>query len=118
MKNALPFLMLFSACATAPIRSTGAVDEASFEVTGHVTNGCHVPGAQPQEQVTLRAAGELDAVATTQTDSTGAFSFVVPPGDAKRKFYIESRGKKAMANARYDSMRTLVAELTLPCSRG
>lgn len=118
MKNALPFLLMLSACATAPVRGELAKDEASFEVTGHVTNACHVPGGQPQEQVVLRLAGELDAVATTQTDSSGAFSFVVPPGDAKRKFYIESRGRKAMATSRYDSSRTLVAELTLPCSRG
>jgi hypothetical protein len=118
MKMALTLVVLCCGCAAAPVRSGEAVDEASFEVTGHVTNGCHIAQAQPRESVTLRAAGELDAVATTQTDATGAFSFVVPPGDAKRKFYIEARGSKAMAVSRYDSSRTLVAELTLPCTRG
>ena len=116
MNKLLPILMLLSACATgSAARGGGAADDAAIEVVGHVTNTCHVAGAQPLEQVTLRAAGELDAIGTTQTDATGAFTFVVPAGDSKRKLYIEARGKKAMANQRYEASRSLVAELTLPC---
>ncbi len=111
MKKVLLSLVVLSGCAGVGLRGES---EAVVEVVGHVTNGCHVAGAQPQEQVTLRAAGELDAVATTQTDSTGAFSFVVP-SDAKRKLYIEARGKKALATSRSDTTRKLVAELALPC---
>ena len=84
-----------------------------MQVVGHVTSSCP---AQVQKSVTLRAAGELEALDTTKTDESGAFKFnVAPTFDRAATIFIEADGHKAIARPQTNAKNVLVAELTLPC---
>ena len=110
-----------SGCAGLPVAGDGPNLAARLpvEVVGHVSRSCPVSEPQSRESVALRAAGEPDALETTQTDASGAFSFrVVPPGDLTAPLFIEARGVRALAKQRLNSKQSLVAELTLPCGGG
>ncbi len=91
----------------------GSSEQPQVEVVGHVTTTCATQG---QKSVTLRAAGELDALDTTQTDAQGAFKFsFAPKFDPKATIFIEADGHKAIARPQSNAKNVLVAELTLPC---
>ncbi len=83
-----------------------------------MTDACRPADAQPREHVTLRAAGELDALDTTRTDESGAFHFRVMTSDEPgSSLFIEARGYKALARPQGNAKDVRVAELTLPCER-
>ena len=104
----IPISMLVG-CATVSTSGDKAV-----EVVGQVTK-CAAP---VQKSVTLRAAGEVDALDTQQTDEKGSFKFSVAPQlDPKATIFIEADGHKAVARPQTNSKNVLVAELTLPCER-
>lgn len=118
MKRILALALLMTGCAAVPVVPGDAAnaEQVELEVAGQVTDACHVPDAQPTRTIILRAAGELDALATTQTDSRGGYRFqVAAPATAARRLYIETNGRKALANQRYGAERALTADLNLPC---
>jgi hypothetical protein len=109
-------LSLLAGCAT--VSTAGQGSAPPIEVIGHVTTTCAATGSQPREPVTLRAAGVLDALDTTRTDSSGAFHFrVIPPDDPDETLFVESRGQKAFVRPESNTKDVRVAELTLPCDR-
>jgi hypothetical protein len=109
-------LVMLSACASAPIVPGSGAEGVPLEVVGHVTRACAVSEPQPNVAVTLRAAGELDALGTTQTDANGAFRFsVVAPSKLSDRLLIEAQGARTRATQRFSADRTLVAEVRVPC---
>lgn len=117
MKHALLFVLCFTGCATVPL---AAGDPAGLgvpvQVVGHVVSACGAPRPQPNEPVTVRAAGELEALDATRTDASGAFSFKVVSPSRRPSLLIEAGGKKALARQPFEG-GTLVAEVRLPCER-
>jgi hypothetical protein len=105
-------LLLLAGCAGVQHASSSS-DQPQVEVVGHVTNACAAP---KQKSVTLRAAGELEALDITQTDESGAFKFSVAPKlDPKATIFVEADGHKAIARPQSNAKNVLVAELMLPC---
>lgn len=118
MKRILAWALLSTGCAAVPLvpSEAASAEKVDLEVVGQVTDACHVSEAQPARIVILRAAGELDALATTRTDARGGYRFqVAAPPTAARRLYIETDGRKALAHQRYGAERALVADLNLPC---
>lgn len=115
MRSVLIAVVFLSGCATVPIAGSAGEAVQPVEVSGHVTQACAVANGQANVTVTLRAAGELEALATAVTDGTGAFSFKVQPPSAHAKLLVEARGRKALAMPPYIEGGALVAELRLPC---
>jgi hypothetical protein len=116
MRSVLIAVVFLSGCATVPIAGAGGEKTAApIEVSGHVTQACAVNAGQANVTVTLRAAGELEPLATAVTDGTGAFSFKVQPPSAHAKLLVEALGRKALATQQFSEGGPLIAELRLPC---
>lgn len=115
MKRTIVLLVALTSCATVPGGGAPAPEGVHLEVIGRVVRACASSRPQPNEMVTVRAAGELDTLDTTRTDASGAFSFrVIAPG-RRPALLIEAAGKKALARYAFGEGGTLVAEVRLPC---
>jgi len=110
MLRSLTIILLMAGCAGVSQSTKGP----PVEVVGQVTR-CAAPAHQ---SVTLRAAGELEALDTTNTYEKGAFKFSVDKAfDRAATIFIEADGHKAVARPQSNAKNLLVAELTLPCER-
>jgi hypothetical protein len=116
MRSVLIAVVFLSGCATVPIAGAGDVKTAvPVEISGHVTQACAVNAGQANVTVTLRAAGELEPLATAVTDATGAFTFRVQAPSDHARLLVEAQGRKALATQQYSEGGPLIAELRLPC---
>jgi hypothetical protein len=119
MRRLLLPMMLLSACATVPVTPGEPLsgDRVEVEVVGQVTRACPVAEPGSNLAVTLRQAGELDALDTTRTDASGAFHFKVRTQNSlTAPLLIEAQGVRALATQRSSATRNLVAEVRLPCA--
>jgi hypothetical protein len=98
-------LWTVAACATVPVSEQGQGPKQTVVVRGHVRSCAPV-------SVTVRVAGELDALGETQTDGEGLFQLEVDKASADLGLLVESHGVRTVATP---VAKQLVAELAVPC---
>jgi hypothetical protein len=91
-----------AACATVPVSSE---PRETVVVRGHVRS------CEPVN-VTVRVAGELNALGEATTDGEGMFQLEVDKAAADMGLLVESHGVRTVATP---VAKQLVAELAVPC---